>query len=56
MSTSSNNSKTKERPENRSYDLYAAELDVAKEKRTQRHLAGISATHIICLCPLMILR
>ncbi|XP_062707852.1 uncharacterized protein LOC109433599 [Aedes albopictus] len=40
----------------RTYDLYDAELDVSREKRTQRHLGAMASTQILCVCPLMILR
>ncbi|XP_055712349.1 orexin/Hypocretin receptor type 1 isoform X2 [Phlebotomus papatasi] len=40
----------------RSYDLYDAELDVCREKRTQRFLGAMAAVHVICVCPLMIMR
>ncbi|XP_046745662.1 neuropeptide Y receptor type 2 [Diprion similis] len=38
------------------YDLYDAELDVRKEKRTQKYLVFMVAVFAICLCPLMVLR
>ncbi|XP_065077521.1 uncharacterized protein LOC135700800 [Ochlerotatus camptorhynchus] len=40
----------------RTYDLYDAEVDVCREKRTQRHLGAMASTQILCVCPLMILR
>nr|AGX85001.2 NPYLR3 [Aedes aegypti] len=40
----------------RTYDLYDAEVDVSREKRTQRHLGAMASTQILCVCPLMILR
>ncbi|XP_055585654.1 uncharacterized protein LOC129738469 [Uranotaenia lowii] len=40
----------------RTYDLYDAELDVNREKRTQRHLGAMASTQVLCVCPLMILR
>ncbi|XP_037026080.1 alpha-1A adrenergic receptor [Bradysia coprophila] len=40
----------------RSYDLYDAEVDVNREKRTQNHLGAMAAVQVICMCPLMILR
>lgn len=40
----------------RSYDLYDAELDVTREKRTQRHLGAMAAAQVICVCPLMLMR
>ncbi|GAB0096355.1 G protein-coupled receptor, rhodopsin-like [Sergentomyia squamirostris] len=44
------------RSHQRSYDLYDAELDVCREKRTQRFLGAMAAVHVICVCPLMIMR
>ncbi|XP_048505370.1 orexin/Hypocretin receptor type 1 [Athalia rosae] len=38
------------------YDLYDAELDVRKEKRTQKYLIFMVSVFAICLCPLMVLR
>ncbi|XP_024945706.1 5-hydroxytryptamine receptor 1 isoform X3 [Cephus cinctus] len=38
------------------YDLYNAELDVRKEKRTQKYLIFMVSVYAICLCPLMVLR
>lgn len=38
------------------YDLYDAELDVRKEKRTQRYLVFMVAVFAVSLCPLMVLR
>ncbi|XP_063223079.1 uncharacterized protein LOC134531315 [Bacillus rossius redtenbacheri] len=38
------------------YDLYEAELDVSKEKRTQKYLITMVTVYAICLCPLMVLR
>ncbi|XP_050080399.1 uncharacterized protein LOC126568038 [Anopheles maculipalpis] len=40
----------------RTYDLYDAEADVNREKRTQRHLGAMAASQVLCVCPLMILR
>ncbi|XP_055534659.1 uncharacterized protein LOC129724073 [Wyeomyia smithii] len=40
----------------RTYDLYDAELDVNREKRTQRHLGAMASAQVLCVCPLMILR
>lgn len=40
----------------RSYDLYDAEMDSIREKRSQCYLGGMAATQVICICPLMILR
>ncbi|XP_058445336.1 uncharacterized protein LOC131426540 [Malaya genurostris] len=40
----------------RTYDLYDAEVDVNREKRTQRHLGAMASAQILCVCPLMILR
>ena len=37
-------------------DLYDVELDVGKEKRTQKYLIFMVSAFAICLCPLMILR
>ncbi|CAO1338270.1 unnamed protein product [Diamesa serratosioi] len=38
------------------YNLCDDQMNLTTEQRTQRHLSGISASHFICLCPLMILR
>ncbi|XP_011302024.1 prolactin-releasing peptide receptor [Fopius arisanus] len=38
------------------YDLYDAELDVRKEKRTQKYLIFMVSVFAILLCPLMVLR
>ncbi|EDS38106.1 conserved hypothetical protein [Culex quinquefasciatus] len=40
----------------RTYDLYDAEVDVNREKRTQRHLGAMASAQVLCVCPLMILR
>ena len=40
----------------RSYDLYDAERDVSREKRTQQFLCSMAAVHVICISPLMVLR
>ncbi|XP_053678183.1 G-protein coupled receptor moody [Anopheles nili] len=40
----------------RTYDLYDAEADVNREKRTQRHLGAMASSQVLCVCPLMILR
>ncbi|XP_055618832.1 alpha-1D adrenergic receptor [Toxorhynchites rutilus septentrionalis] len=40
----------------RTYDLYDAEVDVSREKRTQRYLGAMASTQVLCVCPLMILR
>jgi len=37
-------------------DLYEAELDVRKEKRSQKYLIAMVTIFAICLCPLMVLR
>jgi len=37
-------------------DLYEAELDVRKEKRSQQFLTAMVSIFGICLCPLMVLR
>ncbi|XP_031779267.1 uncharacterized protein LOC100679867 isoform X3 [Nasonia vitripennis] len=39
-----------------SYDLDDAELDVQKEKRTQKYLIFMVTAYAVCLCPLMVLR
>uniref|UniRef100_A0A182QMK4 Uncharacterized protein n=1 Tax=Anopheles farauti TaxID=69004 RepID=A0A182QMK4_9DIPT len=39
----------------RTYDLYDAEADVNREKRTQRHLGAMASSQVLCVCPLMIL-
>ncbi|XP_012282999.1 prolactin-releasing peptide receptor [Orussus abietinus] len=38
------------------YDLYDAELDVRKERRTQKYLIFMVSVFAICLCPLTVLR
>ncbi|CAO1336530.1 unnamed protein product [Diamesa tonsa] len=45
-------------PDNLSKKRYnnGADIDLKKEQRSQRYLSGISASHFICLCPLMVLR
>uniref|UniRef100_A0A182PR17 Uncharacterized protein n=1 Tax=Anopheles epiroticus TaxID=199890 RepID=A0A182PR17_9DIPT len=40
----------------RTYDLYDAEADVNREKRTQRHLGAMASSQVMCVCPLMLLR
>lgn len=40
----------------RPYDLYDAEIDVIREKKTQRYLCSMAAVQIICISPLMVLR
>lgn len=40
----------------RSYDLYDAELDVVREKRTQNYLCSMAVVQVICITPLMVLR
>lgn len=37
-------------------DLYEAELDLIKEKRTQKYLITMVTVFAFCLCPLMVLR
>ncbi|BET01936.1 Hypothetical protein NTJ_14754 [Nesidiocoris tenuis] len=41
---------------NNHHDIYEAELDVRKEKRSHRYLGTIASIFAICLCPLMVLR
>ncbi|KAF5289199.1 hypothetical protein FQR65_LT00085 [Abscondita terminalis] len=38
------------------YELYESELDVPKEKRTQKYLVSMVTMYAIFLCPLMVLR
>ena len=38
------------------YDLYDAELDVRKEKRSQKYLIFMVSVFAILICPLMILK
>lgn len=54
--TSSSTERPARQDSSRSYDLYNAELDVTREKRTQRHLGSMAATQVVCICPLMVLR
>lgn len=43
-------------PRRRSYDLYDAEADVTRERKTQRFLCSMAAVQVICISPLMVLR
>lgn len=43
-------------PTRRSYDLYDAEVDVVREKKTQQCLCSMAAVQVICISPLMVLR
>ncbi|XP_073998340.1 G-protein coupled receptor 83 isoform X2 [Rhodnius prolixus] len=38
------------------HELFEAELDIRKEKRTHKYLGAIATIFAICLCPLMVLR
>ncbi|XP_075221865.1 prolactin-releasing peptide receptor-like [Lycorma delicatula] len=38
------------------FDLYEAELDMRREKRTQKYLISMVTIFAICLCPLTVLR
>ncbi|RZF36408.1 hypothetical protein LSTR_LSTR003004 [Laodelphax striatellus] len=38
------------------FDLYEAELDMRREKRTQKYLIAMVTVFAICLCPLTVLR
>ncbi|KAB0800692.1 hypothetical protein PPYR_06431 [Photinus pyralis] len=38
------------------YEIYESELDVPKEKRTQKYLVSMVTMYAIFLCPLMVLR
>jgi hypothetical protein len=44
------------RSPNVNFDLYEAELDVRKERRTHKYLATMATVFDMCLCPLMVLR
>lgn len=40
----------------KAYDLFDAEFDITKDKRAQRHYGAMASTHVLCVCPLMVLK
>lgn len=55
-SSSNRSQSTSTAPSRRSYDLYEAEVDVDREKKTQQCLGSMAAVQVICISPLMVLR
>lgn len=48
--------KTNRNQLSKAYDLFDAEFDINKDKRAQRHYGAMASTHVICVCPLMVLK
>ncbi|KAK9712919.1 hypothetical protein QE152_g24628 [Popillia japonica] len=50
------NSRTSYRESRLRHESHDTELDITKEKRTQKYLISMVSVYSICLCPLMVLR